>query len=62
MARINKNGTPFLSLGLEGTEERVLKEFLARKKWSAKRYIRFLIRSDLGLNIKLDIHGKDKAS
>lgn len=59
MARINKNGTSFSSLGLEEKEEKALKKFLQEKKWSAKRYLRFLIRSDLNLNTKLNLHGKE---
>ena len=54
MARKNIIGTPFLSLGLEKSEERILKAYLKEKKWSAKRYIRFLVRSDLQIKIKLN--------
>jgi len=62
MARINKKGTSFSSLGLEQNEEKELKKYLASKQWSAKRYIRFLVRSDLRLNTKLNIHTNGKAS
>lgn len=58
MARINKNGTSFCSLNLEEDEEAVLKKFLGEKKWSAKRYLRLLIRRDLELKTKLKINGK----
>lgn len=59
MARINKNGTSFCSLGLEIKEEGALKEHLKKKKWSAKRYLRFLVRSDLNLTVKLNTNGKE---
>lgn len=58
MARKNNKGTSFCSLSLETHEENVLKKFLRDKRWSAKRYIRFLIRSDLNLNVKLKNNGK----
>lgn len=58
MARKNKKGTSFCSLGLEPTEEKILIKFLKDKKWSAKRYIRFLIRTDLKLTVKLETNGK----
>lgn len=57
MARVNKKGTSYCSLGLERSEENILKEHLTKKKWSAKRYLRFLIRKDLKINIKLEQHG-----
>jgi hypothetical protein len=53
MARKNTKGTSFCGLGLERAEEKVLKAYLKEKKWSAKRYIKFLIRTDL--KIKIDI-------
>lgn len=57
MARQNKLGTSFCSLGLEQDEEEKLKAHLKKKKWSAKRYIRFLVRTDL--NFKVNINEKD---
>jgi hypothetical protein len=62
MARINKKGTSFSSLGLELGEERELKKYLASKQWSAKRYLRYLVRSDLRLITKLNIHTNGKTS
>ena len=58
MARKNKKGTSFCSLGLERAEEKILKAHLEKKKWSAKRYLRYLVRSDLHINIKLHTNGK----
>lgn len=55
MARKNKKGTSFSGLGLAENEEKTLRAHLKDKKWSAKRYLRFLVRTDLGLEIKLKI-------
>lgn len=53
MARKNKLGTSFCSLGLEKDEEKEMKAYLKYKQWSAKRYLRYLVRTDLQLNGKL---------
>lgn len=42
-----------MSLGLEKEEEEVLIKYLNKKKWSGKRYLRFLIRKDLKTPIEL---------
>lgn len=47
MARINKLGTSYCSLGLEKEEEEAFKKFLAQQGWSAKRCIRYLIRTEI---------------
>ena len=59
MARINKKGTAYLGLFDDKSEAKRLKAYLKEKKWSAKRYLRYLVRSDLGLNIKLKLNEKD---
>jgi hypothetical protein len=53
VARKNKKGTAYLGLFEDKDEVRILKAHLKEKKWSAKRYLRFLVRSDLKLNIKI---------
>lgn len=55
MARKNKLGTSYCSLGLEDSEEVALIQYLSTKKWSCKSYLRMLIRTDLEIQIKLKI-------
>lgn len=56
MARQNKLGTSFCGLDLEEDEVKKMKAHLTKMKWSAKRYLRYLVRTDLKLNTKLDLH------
>jgi len=59
MARENKLGTPFLNLFSDKDEAKKVQEHLEKKGWSGKRYLRFLVRQDLGITVKLNIkHGK----
>lgn len=55
MARVNKLGTSYCGLNLEQYEVKEMKAYLAKKGWSAKRYLRNLVRADLQIKIKLKI-------
>jgi hypothetical protein len=59
MARENKLGSSFCSLGLEEDEEKALKSHLKEMGWSGKRYLRYLVRTDLKFKIKLKPNGPE---
>lgn len=55
MARKNKSGTPYLGLGFEPKEEKVIQKYLLSLDISAKQWLRFLVRKELkekGINVE----------
>lgn len=60
MAKPNKLGTSYLGLDLEEHEEKIMQNFLIKKGWSAKRWLRSLIRKELNLDVKLNVSTNEK--